>query len=338
MEFGIGSTIKFLRQDVEIDVSATSLRDLEFTSSPRWEERTVYLNVLIEGKASLYMYQFALGKKFLYKTPDSEVEQLVYKRYTRTGSGNLLYNRAYRQTLLNAFADCSQLQLDDFEELDYQRDDMVKLVSSYNACTGEASHNYDSSRQTVDFNLKLKGGLNFTSVSTAQDDFDFLAADFGSDTGYRFGIEGEFIFPFNNGKWSGFMELAKNAKFESFDEVTNISISRPTQRVDLEIDYLEVILGIRHYMMLDDHFKLSLHAGYSYNMATTLKLAYEIALIPIDSKLTSGNVFIGTGVHYDDFALEARLQLGKDTIVQKNARSHTADFSNFNLVLAYTIL
>ena len=67
-EFEILNSIKFVRNLVKMDVSTSDLGKMKDIREPEWAEKTLFLKVLIEGKASLYEYKDKTKKLFFYKT------------------------------------------------------------------------------------------------------------------------------------------------------------------------------------------------------------------------------------------------------------------------------
>ena len=80
-EFGITGVTKYIRADVDIDRSGNDINSLGIEKDPVFQKERVFLKVLIEGKASLFIYEERNFTRFFYKMGDSEINQLVYKRY-----------------------------------------------------------------------------------------------------------------------------------------------------------------------------------------------------------------------------------------------------------------
>ena len=80
-EFGVDNVSKWVRATVDIDQSGDGLNDLSKERNPVFEEKRVFLKVLIEGKASLFLFREGNLTRFFYRKDDSEIRQLVYKRY-----------------------------------------------------------------------------------------------------------------------------------------------------------------------------------------------------------------------------------------------------------------
>ena len=85
-EFEIYNAAKYKRATVLVDVSNQSLKELESSDQPNWEERQLFLKVLVEGKASLFSYVDGNIRKYFIQKDASKIEQLVYKKHRVTAT------------------------------------------------------------------------------------------------------------------------------------------------------------------------------------------------------------------------------------------------------------
>jgi len=193
-EFGVNNVSKYIRAKINIDRSSDQIHHMSNKRNPIFQEELVFLKVLIEGQASLYLYVDANLTRFFYQLNDSEINQLVYKRFLV--GNNTSKNNYFRQQLFLQLK-CEEIQLNDLKHLSYSRQDLERLFIKYNEC---ASNNYISfePKQKKDlFNLGIRPGLNFSSLKIQDPTPDSRVTDFGNSIRMRYGIEAEFIFPFN---------------------------------------------------------------------------------------------------------------------------------------------
>lgn len=85
-EFGIGNDIKFVIGEVDLDMSSDKIGNLTRGKQPMFEKKSVALRKLIEGKMSLFEYQFSNGTRFYVKKADGNFEALVFKKYLVSGN------------------------------------------------------------------------------------------------------------------------------------------------------------------------------------------------------------------------------------------------------------
>ena len=69
-EFGIDGLSKYYRVNVKIDRSSDQIDDLNPTKNAIFSNEQLFLKVLVEGKASLFIYVNGNLKRFFYKTAD----------------------------------------------------------------------------------------------------------------------------------------------------------------------------------------------------------------------------------------------------------------------------
>lgn len=82
-EFSIVGGVRYKRFDVYIDRSSNNVQSLSKVREPEFSEETLFLEVLLEGEASLYAYEEGNLKRYFYTTGTSPIEQLIYKKYRK---------------------------------------------------------------------------------------------------------------------------------------------------------------------------------------------------------------------------------------------------------------
>lgn len=133
-EFGTDATSKFIRTTVNIDQSSEAIANLTYDRNPDFKEETLFVKVLVEGKASLFFTSRETKNRFYYSIDDGKIEQLIFKSYlvTRSKKGE---NKRYKQQLANGLK-CEKLNEKDFEKLEYKSKDLIAIFEKYNTCVG----------------------------------------------------------------------------------------------------------------------------------------------------------------------------------------------------------
>jgi hypothetical protein len=157
-EFGINGASKYIRTIVKIDRSSEDLKKMNIERNPIFQEEQLFLKVLVEGKASLFLYEDRNLKRFFYKTNDSEIKQLVYKHYL-TNRKQIKENNQFRQQL---FIDlkCQDISMNYIETIGYYKKNLESFFVKYNECKNSSYINYEEKRKRDLFNLTLRPGLN----------------------------------------------------------------------------------------------------------------------------------------------------------------------------------
>lgn len=327
-EFHILDVAKYLKRTVDIDISSNNIKNLNAQKEPDWETKTVFLKVLLEGKSSLYFYSSPGLNRYYYNIDNGKILQLVYKRYNLP-KNKIGENSSFKQQLYNSFLDCSSLSINDFNNISYNSPSLSKILIAYNNCSNSETVILTSKNNNPKFNLRIKGGLNSSSVKNVE--HGFLAArnaEFGTMLGYRFALEGEIVLPFNNNKWSIFFELAK---VQDIDKVAEES----SEYVRFTYSYFELPLAVRHYIFLNDNSKISFHLGYAWDVSADFELDYE-NLEDMTGEYTSGGLFFGGGFHFNKFLIEGRMHI--KSVFEANTASYTSNYNNLSLTIGYTIL
>jgi len=328
-EFGINNISKYVKRKIKIDASLNHVSNLSYLKEPNWETQTVFLKVLMEGKSSLFFYTSPGLNRYFYNIDNGEIIQLIYKRY-QTNDNKILTNEAYKQQLYNSFLECNSLKINDFNILSYNSVSLSKIILDYNTCLGGDTSFFEKNNKNLSFNLKVKGGINSTTVNNLVHAFiSNRNANFESVLGYRIALEGEVVLPFNNNKWSVFLEFAKVQ--EASKETEN-----PSGKVKYTYDSFEIPLSIRHYMYLNKDSKLSLHVGHAIDVSTNLDLEYETINGSLSSSSPSGSWFFGGGYHFKKISAEARINF--KPVFERNSSAYSSNYTNLSFTLGYTIL
>lgn len=142
-EFGIYNSSKFVRSIVSIDQSSDRIDRLDYNKNPNYKEATVFLKVLIEGKASLYLYKGNGLIRFFYSIDSNGINPLVYKRYLVDNSNkkinqpkfneSIVKNNFYKQQLY-LHLNCPEISAFGYEQLEYSKKSLENFFCKYNTC------------------------------------------------------------------------------------------------------------------------------------------------------------------------------------------------------------
>jgi len=309
-EFGIGDKIKFERFDIQIDKEERDTYGISDSKDFEFINKTVFLKTLVEGKANLYFYEDTYSYRYFISTELNEVSQLIYKKYRPIDGSTVSNNESYKTQLFNTLK-CEGLTSKDFRKLNYYRKELVDILNKYNECSGGNSKKYDNNKKKGAWNFKIKVGVNFADsdvdFSPKAQFLDLKTTDFDSNTSLKFGVELEYIFPFNKNKWSAYIEPT----YGSFEGESNI-IQRIfadvfEDNVSINYSFIEVPIGLRHYFYLNGQNKsrIFINAGYVFTFDIGDKLIdYENGSdVEINSR---ANLVFGLGYSFDKYSLELR--------------------------------
>jgi hypothetical protein len=271
-EFSLTGSSRFVRAVVDIDQSSDNLDELTSNRNPVWKKDSVFLRVLVGGKATLYSYTKGNMLRYFYNTEQKEITQLIYKRFL-TGNGIAVENNSFQQQLFNDVK-CPNATLKDVTKLMYKDNSLIKHFIEYLACygdTGQVDKGYHAHKRkvvTLVLGVQLIAGVNKSSL---------LVPTADENTNKRIGVELEY-FMGNRNKWSFFMDPNLNFVPNFF--------------------FISMPVGFRHYFHLGDQTRLFLNVSLFGPFYSPDAKIFGLGIYP---------PFVGGGVSYNRFRLEARI-------------------------------
>lgn len=249
IEFGINNASKYVRSTVKIDKSSDSFDHMNFEKKPLFIEEQLFLKVLVEGNAKLYLYNEGNLIRFFYNVGGSTIEPLIFKTY-KTTMYEVAKNNSFRQQLWSVFeGQCVSKK--DIENISYDKKELVNLFVKYNQCSKSESIIFENIQKRDLFNFTLKVGLKNTSLQIQNTITDRKDTDFGNKVGVDVGVEAEFVMPFNKNKWA-FIIQPTYQYFKS--EIPNKFSGDYIREVNYQS--IEIPFGIRYYYFLNNDIKL----------------------------------------------------------------------------------
>ena len=330
-EFGIIGFSKYVKADTKIDLSPSEIDEFYKERNPEWSQQTLFLKVLVEGKANLYSYTKGSLIRFFYSVSDSSINQLIYKEYYVT-SEKIAENLKFREQLWMDVR-LANADMNSLENISYYESDLKRYFKKYNEASGNPTKVFNKKEKRDTFNLKICPGFNYSSVSVSSSANERFNTDFGNQLTFRIGIESEFILPFNRNKWS-FL-------FEPTYQYFYSEKQKPTYKASIHLNSIEIPFGIRYYSFLNQDMKLFADIifvpGLSMNFNSTFeKQSLTESILPTVLELQPGPSFaFGGGIVYKKYSAEFRYYTNKDLL--REYASWYTDYKRFSLILGYRI-
>lgn len=332
-EFGIDNEQRYIRKTVMIDGSSKQLNNLSNERKPEFTEETVFLKYVVEGKADLLYYENGNLEKFFISTNDSDVKQLIYKPYYINASA-VAYNEDYKKQILDNL-NCG-VDLTDVNNLKYKSSDLVKVFLKYNECSNSTVINYNQNYEKRDlFNLTIRPGINLSSFEISNSSFATSESNkFDNKIAFRIGLEAELILPFNKNKWAVFAEPTyQYYKAEKDFVVYQGQASENIRTRSIDYKSIEIPIGIRYYLFLNDKSKIFINAAYNVDFEMNSNIYYDFQSLKIAS---ASNFAFGAGYKYNDkFVVEFRTSTKRD-LLQNNTVLNTG-YRTSSIILGYTL-
>ncbi|MGO3237572.1 MAG: outer membrane beta-barrel protein [Psychroflexus halocasei] len=335
-EFGINGISKYIKAKVEIDRSSKNINRLSQNRNPIFSEENLFLKVLVEGQANLYEYNDGNLLRYFYSLKDSEIKQLIYKKY-KTVNGDVSENNRYRQQLWSDLS-CDGFDQQKLEYINYSKRDLVKQFTKFNDCVESDYINFNAKDKRDFFHLTIKPRFNISSLTFGNSLSDIDPIEFDDETGFGIGIDLEFVLPFNKNKWAITLEPAyQSFKSESSSPTDNIV---GDERVAI-VDYssIEIPIGLRHYFYINKKSAIYLNAAYvmDFSMSSSVEFTRKDGsnLNTIEVK-KGNNIAFGAGYQYNKkFSLEFRYQTNRDIL--DSYEYWSSDYSSMSFILGYQI-
>ncbi len=334
-EFGIDNISKYVRSSVNIDRSSENIKNLSNDKNPIFKKEDLFLKVLVEGKATLYQYIDRNLRRYFYNNENSNIEQLIFKSYIT--ENNIGTNNRFRQQL---FVDlkCPNFKTSKIENIEYKKNSLVRFFTEYNKCHNSELINFESEQKGDFFNLTIRPRLNSSSLTIQNSVSNSRDTDFENKIGFGFGLEAEFILPFNKNKWA----IAIEPTYQSFksQKTTNVNnISGGVLIANVDYSSVEVPVGLRHYFYLNNNSKIFINASYIFDLSSKSSIEFtrndgsNLNSLEIE---TRNNLAMGIGYKQNDrYSLEIRYQTNREIL--GNYLSWNSEYKTLSIIFGYSL-
>ena len=193
---------------IKTEISPDEADKLSYNNELKLEIDTVFLQVMIKGKKSLYFCENRYGKEQFYFKTDSSYELLVYKRYLKKQNGNnlIIENELYKGQLSAYLQDCPEIQAK-LRTAQYNKMSMEKLFDFYYTKT-ESEINFQKSTEKLKAEFGMLAGATISTLKFHTYNFPYLEnTDYGQSLNFSTGLFFDLISPRDNGKLSISNEL-----------------------------------------------------------------------------------------------------------------------------------
>jgi hypothetical protein len=320
-EFGIDNVSKYIRFDVNIDRSSNKQNLLSNDKNPIFKTEKLFLKVLIQGEASLFIYKDKSLTRYFYQTSHLDINQLIFKEY-KTPENKIGTNNEFRRQLYSNIK-CSDISMNDLKQIDYDKNSLLNIFTKYNSCNNSGYVNFEEKVKSDLFNLNIRPGLNSSSLFINNSAISSRSTDYGNKLAFRIGLEFEFIMGFNKNKWAVIIEPTYQY-FKAEDKViTNLS--------NTNVDYksLQLPIGVRHYLFLNNNSKIFINGSFIYDFVLNSKVRN------LDAS-SSFNLAMGVGYNYNQkYSVEFRYHTNRDILTDYVAWN--SDFKTISIIFGYTI-
>ena len=213
--FGIDEKESYVRRTVDVNIAPIKVNEINHSRKPIFKKRTIFLRILVEGKANLYFLYDEVGKEhFFIEKDDLPAEELIYTEYIK-----LLKNKRaiipfeqYKGQLNEALTDCDGLFFA-VKDAEYKRRDLVAIFEGYNTCNS-ASSSFSAKKEKV--KIQIEPGV---LIGLGANKLDFIGTmthdlgdmDFDISPAYSFGAYLNILGDRSRGRYALRNELIYNS-------------------------------------------------------------------------------------------------------------------------------
>ena len=330
-EFSVTDYSKYVRADVDIDMSSSKLTELSNSKDPEWERKLLFLKVLVEGKASLYYYNCEGSDQYFYQCKDSAIQQLVYKEY-KSEHLQTEINAGFHKQLLRDMP-VQQESAEMALSLNYIKSDLVKYFQQYNLSV-DSTYKVIKVKHVHDMlNFRVSTGFDYSSLSISNPYENSMSANFNSELNYRFAFEVEYILPFNKNQWGVVME-SSYLSYKSQVQNTKYVFTADYKSIDFSV-------GVKRYFFLNENAKFFVDSYInsigSLTFNSKIKNRYANHNSSMDDLIiaNSNSFALGAGCEYKKFFAELRYYTAQDVL--SSYTTWSSKFQKISLIVGYKI-
>ena len=269
---GIPGKWKYISATVDMDTVPDITDRLSKNRNPQWVRKTVFLKVLVDGKADLFMYKQPNLVKFFYRIDQQPIQPLTYRRYYMYDEKGKNYNRIgvnndYQQTLYNKLK-CPRFRRDRFATLPYNSDALKRIFMEYNQCKKQNYKQYHTYNSPGIFQIYgfIRGDLFQLQILNSQT--QPVNQPDAYHTGGGLGVSLEYVLPFRHNIWGIYSDPGLRwAQMElSFEKKNAISGSVEKYKWEYTNLSFDFPVGIRIHFLRRENWNMYAEMGYVMNI------------------------------------------------------------------------
>lgn len=274
-------------------------------------------------------------RRFFYENMSKPIQQLIFKYYL-SQKGDKLTNYDFRNQLLTS-VNCNNTSENTFKRIKYTRQSLTNYFTQYNYCeNGEIVYS-DKEKTKSLFHFKIKSGINFSSLSieNVQSNTGLRDTDFGNKTTMGFGVEAEYVFPFNKSKWAIYIEPTYQYFKANREYDVNLTLTILThQKAIVDYNFIEVPIGLKHYMFLKKNSSLFINVAYVIYFDLNSTIEFEVG-DDLEIRRTP-NLALGMGYNFNNkWSAEFRYSFAKNVL--SNYLFWDSTYNSPSIILGYTL-
>lgn len=335
---------RFISRNVKLEITEQRFQRMDINDKPLFVDKTIFLNVLVEGIIGLYEFYDYRPHYFVEKGGD--FIELTNRKYLAEDNNDVITRKKYLGQLNYLLSECSTVKVK--ADLSYKRKELSKLIDEYNLCVSpnEKEDSEDSYVKKLDEkrnHLYATGGLFISNFSIDSPNTLLRNFDGGSFTSPSFGASYEVTLSKNLKRLTLYNELIYSRYSESFNNERQTTVYIRYDPLKIEYSTIGLFSSFR-YKFTRENTKVIpfFNVGVGYNFV----VSEDVSVRRINSFNSTETVFplelnsryfslpMGIGVLYDKFSLELRYVLSNQVL---NVFSSENKVSSIGALLSYRL-
>ena len=301
-----------------------------------------FVQVLVEGEASLYKYITAAEDQYYFETKGQDFMLLHHE--VRIEGSKMEEDYRFRAQLFELLS-CVDFKKENFQKLEFKQKELMRVFNDFNACQGNDFTDLTIYKEKGKLNLHLMAGTSLFDVGSSSNSSATSEITSPSSILFKAGGELEYVLPIRNNKLSLFtgIEYSQNEVEGTYKMIgvlpsTGVRVSVNTT-YEYEYDLLSIPLGIRFYMYLNPNNAFFVNPGVSYNYILSEK-EYNFNHISTNHTVGQGLLEDGLGF-FGGFGYKFKSKFGAEVRYISTSNISIDEFSTKStsliLLLSYNL-
>ncbi|WP_047446057.1 hypothetical protein [Alistipes sp. ZOR0009] len=327
---------------VEVETSTNNNYFIDYDSSIKLQQDTVFLQVIVDGRQKLYLNNTAIKPNF-YISIDSTINLLVYKKYideNKTGTvRGIAENNKYKGQLAYYFRDCPKIR-SKINNLKYETSDLKAIFKFYQQCTNSQIA-FEKKEIKIKPEFGIIGGLTVTNFNVKNS-----SVKFSNSNNLSGGVFLNIILPRNLSKFSIYNDLRMTSYNAKGTSHTITSSEKEEKFIQLSLTYIKLQNLVRAKFPLK-HYSIFFNIGVSNGLVIKENKNKQIVKTEYSSTIThtrestafairkhEQGLVVGSGINYNNYSVEFRYEIGNGMSDAVFVKTFT---KNFNFLLSYKL-
>ncbi|UII75479.1 hypothetical protein LV716_14610 [Flagellimonas sp. HMM57] len=270
LEFRIGDAGIFKKITTNFPITPSRFEQISINQDIEFVSKTVFVQKIVGGKASLYWFSDEKGIVYLYSKEDGPIQPLIYYEYVDETQKMKKVN-TYKSQLIKDF-ECGNTPM--VQQIKYNRKSLIKYFKTLNECSGYNEYvifkKVTAQKNKFPITLKAWVGIQRNTFEMGN---SLAVNSYDDENLLKYGAEVESFFPYFGLKDISVFFAADYSRSEKeFNATSQTDISVTDTFLKAEYEILEMETGLRYYIPLSPKNYIFVDAGLAFNIQSEVTL------------------------------------------------------------------